>query len=94
MNSASLFIYWHVSPGQAAEAAEAVRSFHAQVCKQHAGLRAHLLRRQDGDGSRVTLMETYSSSKDLPQELASEADAALAQWALSGRQVEVFEPAD
>lgn len=94
MNGASLLIYWHAAQQDAADALEAARSFQAEARTRNPGLQARLYRRRDGDGVRVTLMETYSCEAGLPDGLASDAAQALGRWALAGRHVEAFEPAD
>jgi hypothetical protein len=94
LSVASLFIYWHVAPEDAAAAEVAARDFQAVCRMKHPGLQAHLFRRQDGDGARVTLMETYVHAAGVPGTLQADAETALTRWALSGRHVEVFEPVD
>jgi quinol monooxygenase YgiN len=94
LSTPALFIYWHAAPDQAAAAEAAARDFQAKARARHLGLLARLYRRSDGERARVTLMETYADPAGLPPDLAEESAQALAAWAVSGRHVERFEPAD
>jgi hypothetical protein len=94
----SLFVYWHVAPGDQPAAEAATRALQQRWREQERALEARLYRRTDEAHGRVTLMETYAApgglSRQLQALLIEEGSRQLAHLALSGRHVERFEPAD
>ena len=55
-----LFVYYRVRAADAAAAREAVSAMQKELRSAHPGLRARLLRREDGAAGAETWMEAYS----------------------------------
>lgn len=89
-----LYIYWHLPPGRAAAAAEAVAAFQRRWAAR--GIDGRLLRRHDGETSRATLMEIYRpvspAAEPQLEALLAEAERLLAPHADGPRHVERFRP--
>lgn len=94
-----LYVYYRVAAARWRDAARAVHAFQQQLCAQHAGLSARVLRRPDERAGEVTLMEVYRVAEgDVDAALEAriaEAATALGPWcAADARHVERFHTLD
>ncbi|MEO7850704.1 MAG: DUF4936 family protein [Rubrivivax sp.] len=90
-----LFIYWVVSAADLKPACEGVLDLQQQLCRQHPGLQASLLLRDDEPRSaEATLMEIYAMAGGLDAALQQQIEAlcepATATWRRGARHVEAF----
>jgi hypothetical protein len=90
-----LFIYWRVTIAQLPLARQAMLDVQQRLCREHAGLQASLLLRDDEAGAaEATLMETYASpggiDSSLQRRIDALCDAATAAWRRGPRHVEAF----
>ena len=94
-----LFIYWHARVDQAELALRQAQHLQASLRSAHPGLSAHLYRRADAAGQRVTMMETYSMApggvpEALTRHIVEHGGESLAQCIEGTRHLEIFERCD